>query len=353
MPHVELSLAEQDAQDEALIQQTFEPGFNIDFANDLGTGEKDKDAVDYEDQADDDLADDDEGIGGTSSGEPSDPLARTDPGRANASTFAVAPTDGEHEDLFGEEAIPTTFDVDHVRLATDASVFNDRFDVANERDLGQRDRVESTENQASKEQQLQQELFARSRATLAADTIPIPPSSTEELLSALWPKFRRHATPRFMDLLPPKKARYMARPIPKPPRAIHPTKVGLDPSQDQERLFKISSDNRKRQWRESETAGVITVGMHDNVESENESEMEMFSDESEEDTCGISLMDMQMLCEDWEPTRHSDSDSSTNSHKLSEASVKDTSSLKNYRAGTFPDYSNSALRVSRWLQRVL
>ena len=167
--------------------------------------------------------------------------------------------------------------------------------------------------QARKEQLLQQKLFDehRKRTGLpshAAHTMLETPRSNEELIAALWPKFHRNTTPRFIDLLPPKRARYAHREPLKPPRSLHPAKISLDVDEDGERRFKASLNGRKRSWTEMESSGLIHVKLGDTSERESDDETHRDSDCNSQDTHGVSWQDLQMLCDDWNLSADSDTD---------------------------------------------
>ena len=153
----------------------------------------------------------------------------------------------------------------------------------------------------SKEQLLQQALFAMSGSGSASDLPPAPPENMEELLASLWPKFQRHAVPRFMDLLPPKKAHYVGKTPLKPPKAVNPTKVSLELAQDQEKSFRAPQVANKRTLEaEAEQKGLILVPELEAGEQRSDEDMDVDSDLEGEPVGGMTWQDMQILCEDWD-----------------------------------------------------
>ena len=148
---------------------------------------------------------------------------------------------------------------------------------------------------------LQQSLFAMS--TAGPDHPPAPPESTEELLHSLFPTFDRNSLPRFLELIPHKKAHFVGKQPLKPPRPVLPTKVNLELSQDQERIFKAGGQAFKRTL-ESEHAGLvpITDAPQDELKEEQEirDELEHDLDADEVLPGGVTLQDLRVICTDWD-----------------------------------------------------
>ena len=153
----------------------------------------------------------------------------------------------------------------------------------------------------SREQQLQQELFAMSGSGLGGmDFLPAPPENQEELLLSLWPKFERGTILKFMDLLPPKKTRYIGKKHLKRPRIIQPTKLNLDLAPDQEKNFKISAPSGRKTQDDTDNPCIVFVP--DPVLQRNASDRseDMESDYENEHIGGVSWSDLQMVCEQWD-----------------------------------------------------
>lgn len=148
---------------------------------------------------------------------------------------------------------------------------------------------------------LQQSLFAMS--TAGPDHPPAPPESTEELLQSLFPTFDRNSLPRFLELIPHKKAHFVGKQPLKPPRPVLPTKVNLELAQDQERVFKAGGQAFKRTL-ESEHAGLVPVtdAPQDELKEEEEirEELEHDLDVDEVLPGGVTLQDLRVICTDWD-----------------------------------------------------
>ena len=332
MPHAVPDQDDEDAQDDALIQQALDPHSQLDFNRDLEPGEKADDAVDFGDLSDDDLADD-EGVHGdgieegiSSSGPPGD-IAQDD----NLPSFDSSTAFDKFDDLFGDDASSSpeggslTLKAMHSVENSSQSSYVARGgqleaqvsdSPAIARPLGALlsqvtshipdSRVQNVSN--SKEQQLQQDLFALSKTGLtSAENLPEPPENHEELLAVLWPKFEREAIPRFMNLLPPKKAKYMGRWFPRPPKVVNPTKVNLELAQDQEKAFKVSSGPSKRSYETMEKSGTGTVHLDTFIDISSDEVVEMDSSEDNDSVYGISGQDFRILCESWETLSHAHS----------------------------------------------
>ena len=323
MPHATSPNPSQDALDELLIQQALDPQSQIDFNRDLDPGEKADDAVDYEDLDDDDLADDDAGY-------TAEVRVRSvsQDGRelgADASSFAharlqQAKSEIGFDDLF-VEASPPPSTADNATSLTAKSAHNDTLSPGSNapttRESSGTQFLGSEDRQLSKEQQLQQELFALSGAGLAApDLPPEPPANHEELLAALWPRFERNATPKFMDLLPPKKAKYVVKQRPRPPKPLNPTKIQLEIEQDQEKAFRLLKIPGKRTWDEIDYVRTVAIRPASPMETSTDDGLDMSSN-AESDVQGLSLHDLQILCEDWGFANLSDTDEISDAHKTS------------------------------------
>lgn len=148
---------------------------------------------------------------------------------------------------------------------------------------------------------LQQSLFAMS--TAGPDHPPAPPESTEELLQSLFPTFDRNSLPRFLELIPHKKAHFVGKQPLKPPRPVLPTKVNLELAQDQERIFKAGGQAFKRTL-ESEHAGLVPVTDAPQDESKEDEEireeLEHDLDADEVLPGGVTLQDLRVICTDWD-----------------------------------------------------
>lgn len=345
MPHAVESrdgLEGQDDFEKTLMKLSNgqDEGFEF-MSRELDVGEKADDAVDFEDISDDDLAEDEDGGAvqtanqdglfqeGDSFGELDDIMEETSlPATTNGK---IAAEGDEFDDLFGDmpssstghqdepsgtqqsiltNGIDMSFDFEDDDLAPDSSgTLPDACNQSQMRSAGSSQPlfrpVEYNARDAvrSKEQQLQQALFAMSGSGSGSgmDLPPAPPENMEELLASLWPKFERHAVPRFMDLLPPKKAHYVGKTPLKIPKSVSPTKVSLELAQDQEKNFRAPQtvDKRTREV-EAEQKGLILVSELDSVDKSSDADMEVDSDVEGKPVGGVTWQDMQILCEDWD-----------------------------------------------------
>ena len=359
MPNLGVQRIAQDEQDDLLIGEILNAentGNNdFDISRELEPGEKAADAVDYMDMSDDDLAEDEdvvkentfmeEGDLGESFG---DVLESTqDDDLPELTNGSGAEGDGL-EDLFGDMPSSPVDLVDKNRVAqhtTQSTLpFNfeddERFpgssgNIADAQDiklpLPVSDRtlyhpVEFTVKDATlsreqqTQQQLQQELFAMSRSGFSgADSLPAPPKNQEELLDSLWPRFERNTVPRFMDLLPPKKARYVGKTPAKKPKSVLPTKVSLDIGLDQEKSFRFSSGGAKRSREDTERHGLVVIEEPASAENVTDDDVDTESDYENEPVGGVTWQDFQMICEDWDT--HSSAISSSPEREIPQSLV--------------------------------
>ena len=337
MPH---AMEESDEFESTLAKLTSGQNEGLDFLNrELDAGEKADDAVNFEDISDDDLAEDEDGGAVQPAGQ--DVLAE------EGDAF------GGLDDVMEESNLPTT---DNDNVATEGDGFDDLFGDLPSSPTANRDEPNGTQQSGptsgvemsfdfedddtlpessgtlpavssqnpeipaessqplfrtveysakeavrSKEHLLQQALFAMSGSGSASDLPPAPPENMEELLASLWPKFQRHTVPRFMELLPPKKAHYVGKTPLKPPKAVNPTKVSLELAQDQEKSFRApQTANKRAQEVEAEQRGLVLVSEIEHGEQSDNEDVELDSDVEGEPVGGMTWQDMQVLCEDWD-----------------------------------------------------
>ena len=337
MPHATMVHETGDDPDEILIQQVLNaPATEDTFGlnRELEPGEKAEDAEDYEDISDDDLADDEDAEGArrsetgqqyhTGSSYRSQEMF---PQNVDLSTLINGNSledSAYDDDLFGENlSSPVEKDtgLGHTHTGRNRDGLSD-FDnstspqaeplplPASQLSRGVDTPAKSASRQTllncrepppSKELQRQQELLAMSRAGATnTDGLPAPPENCEELLASLWPKFERDTVPKFMDLLPPKRARYLGKLIPKSPKAVHPNKCNLELATDQEKSFRASSISNKPNMEENSSQGIVTIQEDVVLQKDIDEDVDMESDFENEMVGGISWRDMQIICEDWD-----------------------------------------------------
>ena len=334
MPHAtNLEDVANDEDDDILIGRVLNAGDpselenGLDLQRDLDPGEKADDAVDFGDLADDDLADD-EDLG--------DDLVSDHQGQSkhNGNTISslnalskdaglVAVSNENHfdddaiDDLFGDnpsspvEADERRGDVEgyvtsHVTFGNEREQLHSKpgtrpasSPLTSRNQPPIRDIVPDFQDSSlSREQQLQMELFQMSRP--GQESLPAPPENQEELLASLWPKFHRNTIPRFIDLLPPKKARYAGKGIPKPPKPVNPTKISLELARDQEKSFKIWPAFSRKSDEDSENVGQIFIKADTVPVNIPKDDLEMDSDFEDDTIGGVSWQDLQLACEDWD-----------------------------------------------------
>ncbi|KAH8427848.1 DUF3591 domain-containing protein [Aspergillus melleus] len=350
MPHAtETGAADaEDADFENVMRQMngpLEGGMSLDFLNrDLEPGEKADDAIDYEDFDDDDLPEEEEraqrmaenGVADTDDldkdlfeaedddlfGGPADdePLQQDQP---------QEPAADEFDDLFGDgPSSPGPDQVDSTRdlffeeeegeqpppappVATETPTAEpERMDVEEDVEEAMQDpgvmspTGEDMDPAALRAWKLQQALFAMSN--VGPDNPPAPPENVEELLQSLFPGFDRKTLPRFLELIPHKKAFFLGKQPPKPPKPVLPTKLNVELAQDQERSFRSGGQVFKRSL-ESDHLGITTIAEVAQEEEEEEAGEEEIREEFEQDTDmeealpgGITLHDLRVVSTDWD-----------------------------------------------------
>ena len=375
MPHATGSAyAANDEDDDALISRVLNTGDPTDLQNgldlqrDLEPGEKADDAVDFGDLSDDDLADDEDirdaqvfqerqshQDDNTPDGLEAFMQDQDLPSFANGDKIE----DDGMDDLFGDNAsspLDTSGRTGHIEDDLDDPDFifgNDNegsqaasalrptvvpFD-SHKQHSRQHVSNEYQDAPLSREQQLQLELFQMSRA--GQEALPAPPENQEELLASLWPKFKSDTIPKFIDLLPPKKARYVGKTIPKPPKSVHPTKLSLELAQDEERSFKTWQYSKNRGIEDIQDPGSITIEQNPIDENMSEDYVDTDSDFESSAVGGISWQDLQIACEDWDDASdaHSFESQESEQHSTVSASknaLEDIDHYGNIKGGCSP-----------------
>lgn len=340
MPHATMPHSSQEDQDDILIQQALDPENPVDFSRELEPGEKADDAIDFGDLSDDDLAEDEEDDGANTTlasradnpDTPFEDLGSFMQDEELPDLMSMNGPDGDgdgFDDLFGDApSSPVRIeDVSKVLKPTARpETLTMPFDFVGDeilqnpsdvpRGLSPVQTQESSETQRhnlfrpvdfgsatatlSKEQQMQQALFAMSGSGyVGTEAIPAP-ENHEELLASLWPKFERRTTPRFMDLLPSKTARYVGKPSLKRPRPMQMNKANLELAPDQEKNFRLSLNPAKRNQYEIDRPGNISISQIASIEKDSDEDMDLESDFENETIGGVTWQDLQVVCEDWD-----------------------------------------------------
>ncbi|KAK2735880.1 hypothetical protein FQN57_001086 [Myotisia sp. PD_48] len=291
-------------------------GGDMSFLNrELETGEKADDAVDYEDFDDDELPDEEESapVGGpVSHGNKLDELWGGEAEGEGADGIFHEVGGDELDDLFGDipsspvenevnHGIPTAATADQPEMGLGSlapipedDLFDDE-DITSDKDIPGSPASLDMDPVTLRDYQLQQALFAMS--AYGPDNPPAPPENHEELLASLWPKFDKDAMPRFLELLPPKKARFVGKAPPKPPKRLNPTKIHLELAPDQERAFGLPATSHKRPV---EPDSSIVVIAQPSTSEDTDELVELAEESDEELPGGITMQDLQFICADWD-----------------------------------------------------
>lgn len=309
------------------------------FNRDLEVGEKADDAVDYEDISDDDLPDE----------EPTHDDASIPNGRASQDDTSRdveqnesfmdgfvgdQPSTFDENDLFGDDLFgdgDAEFDAEPpmdemeddqplspvTKRATtgpdSTAIVDDTLALMPSDDETGETLLEDIKAEEEDPEVLEQmKLFGQHRRRYEkreenmrggtiVDDIPPAPQNNQELLERIWPKFDKDEVPRFGVLLPGKRAFYNGKKPLKVPKPIAPTKVSLELEADQERFFKLNVHAPQKRKRDGANEyGVISIVQEDKIqEAEDEAIVPEVLDDNEV-IGGISVLDLRMLCEDWD-----------------------------------------------------
>ncbi|KAI2686158.1 hypothetical protein DTO012A7_1848 [Penicillium roqueforti] len=313
-------------------------GPSLDFlSRDLEVGEKAEDAIDYEDFDDDELPEEEE----TTRPAPAlpavddnqDPFANL--GSDDAALFGngddlfgdpgegAQTQDDNLDDLFGEGSFspppagqddPTRglFEDEDMPL-TDAPVelppIPSAPELQPEPPIMEEDEFPDDDSIMSEDMnpvelrawKLQQQLFAMS----GVENPPAPPENHEELLHSLFPSFDRNTLPRWLELIPHKKAIFIGKQPAKPPKPVLPTKVNIELAADHERAFRTGQ--LLKRGLDHETHGLVMITQSDREEEGAEGDEDTKEDIDLDDLDGdevlpggFTMQDLRTICVDWD-----------------------------------------------------
>ncbi|CAG8892348.1 unnamed protein product [Penicillium egyptiacum] len=148
---------------------------------------------------------------------------------------------------------------------------------------------------------LQQQLFAMS----GVENPPAPPENHEELLHSLFPSFDRNTLPRWLELIPHKKAIFIGKQPTKPPKPVLPTKVNIELAADHERAFRTGQPLKR--GLDHETHGLVMITRSDRGEEGEEADEDTKEDIDMDDVDGnevlpggFTMQDLRTICADWD-----------------------------------------------------
>lgn len=330
MPHATASPGGAEAEDadfDNVMRQMNGPmaegGMSFDFlSRELDPGEKADDAIDYEDFDDDELPEEEEHDARATAEDGLDIPQTSDDALFGAGGDDLFETAEKHDqaqpdeldDLFGEAPVsPRQDQVDETRdlffeederPAVPEGVDGVQLDDDQESlpDDGTLPPITDDMDPASlRAWKLQQALFAMSNLG-GPDNPPAPPENVEELLHSLFPMFERNTLPRFLELIPHKRAYFLGKQPLKPPKSVLPGKVNIELAQDQEKIFKSGGQAYKRSL-DAEHYGIVPVAEASQDEEEEEEVRDDFEFDYESDEPlpgGVTADDLRVVCADWD-----------------------------------------------------
>ena len=308
---------------------------SLDFlSRELEPGEKANDAEDFEDIADDDLAEDEDpssrlivekdGYSATGDsfvdGKPALDSDRADDDAAFDDLFGDRPSSPPEEQKdgliesdsisqakqYGQPVLPFT----DPGVLPEANVDADGPSISKDlsENLSEMDYEFGEDNDP--ELREQQELFAQAqkerderlrRGDGLLEFLPAPQTNAE-LFETIWPRFEPNVAPRFHELLGVKRAFYIEKKPLKAPKAIPPTKLKLDLMQDQERTFRLpGSDvlNKQQKLQKAKQDQVVLVNEGEIGDESDTGEVKLDILDDAILVGNIGLQDLTLLCEDW------------------------------------------------------
>ena len=352
----------------------------------LDIGEKADDAVNYEDLSDDDLPDDEgeepplpepeientrntTGFKETASELRQDILSPALPTRSSDNAESLddlfgdvisspVETDfGGNRNLLSKEQreveSPFDFDLEGEELALrpqDDEIRSDPLSMGNSNKATQRNGqaplLSGILNAAlSKEQRMQQALFEMSSSAPRALEIP-GPETQEQALDQLWPRFRPDSVPRFMDLLPPKKARFLGKPSLRRPKPVHPTRVNLEIAMDHERSFRLASTSHQKPLAENIRQDLVHTQQFTVEEEPGDAAEDIESDLEHDEIAGFNWQDLQILCGDWD-TQSSTENSIKDHYRIAETNEMERDDVLDDNASHLSDHLEAPMAKVR------
>ncbi|KAI9832832.1 MAG: hypothetical protein M1826_000998 [Phylliscum demangeonii] len=314
MLHIMSSQDELDDRNiEALLGGDPTDQGKLDFLNrDLVPGEKATDAVDFEDIDDDDLADEED----IQSDPVNGPTETWPPAGDQSLDPGVVPDDeADLDDLFADvPSSPAQHPQPDVTQQTPAKSAGSLLSSDDAR------YHDTTAAPAATGEPVFRDVQFGGKNDPNALMPPAPPENPEEALAAMWPKYRRDEIPMFMQLLPPKKARYAFKTPVRPPKPLFINKPTLDLAPDQEKAFRLpgpAKASRRELEIEAEESGLVRIFRPEDVEEDVDQEVEDGREGPDTESIGgISWGDIMMACADWDSAIDLlPSDSETDSHK--------------------------------------
>ena len=334
-PHAEAVDPDDDVISKVLMNDPDAVAHLDDIGNrELEVEDKADDAQDFEDISDDDLAEDDDGAAARGHlDELQDHNVQLDDDAPGHDPLFDDAGDGDDpfHDLFNAPAQSPPLASDHGetlessdarrtksshlvdRASSGSPMADDLGDFPSpepDTQLGLFEESDSEEDPIIREQRL---LFEQSKKAIENRTkgpdssLDFPPAfqTDEEIFAAVWPQFEKDKPPRFGQLIPPKKAKYVGKSPPKPPKPVQPTKVNLEIEPDDEKLFRLPEPpplSHEDRQAEAEDRGLILTTLpefHEQVEVEEEEEGKFNEVEEMGDVDGFTWNDIVAVCEDW------------------------------------------------------
>ena len=111
----------------------------------------------------------------------------------------------------------------------------------------------------------------------------------------VFPGFDSRRNPNFIDLFPPRTIHYRRKVPVKPPKPVIPTKVSLDLLPDQERSFKTHKAAESTQ-----RDGLVYFAQGGATRDDSDDDLALSEFDENERIGGVTAQDLILLCEDWD-----------------------------------------------------
>lgn len=278
------------------------------FLNDLqnrelDVGEKDENAIDFENIGDDDLAEDeDEDV---ITGGPVQPPSYTAVNEADGLLRGIEDSAIQDiDDLFGDDDDQghSMLDVGGARHSKPANGTAD-LDLS-DGELAEDDaalhNLQNEQPEPVKLSAYEQKMYEIQQQLLHGKEAPEDLRENNiAMAKLLFPSFNPEAVPEWTKLLAPKPATSYGKKPAKPPKPIKPTKISLELGADQRNLFNSSLAPAKQHW-DSEYGRLVQTEQGEEADLSVEDDTSTEIDPNEVLPGGVTMQDLDIICADWD-----------------------------------------------------
>lgn len=267
----------------------------------LDIGEKDENAIDFEDIGDDDLAEDED----VAAGGPVQPPTYAASTQPDSLLSGIEdPTIEDIDDLFGDND-----ELGHSKLSAGEAGHTKPIGGTADLDLSDEELAEddaalnnhlNDQPEPIKLSAYEQKMYEIQQQLLHSKEAPEDLRENNiAMAKLLFPSFDPDVVPAWTKLLAPKPATSYGKKPAKPPKPIKPTKINLELSTDQKIQFNSSLAPTKRHW-DSEYGQLIQTEQGEEADLPTDEDSHSELDPHEVLPGGVTMQDLDVICADWD-----------------------------------------------------